>query len=87
LRRWTSHSLRFEGTGCLYLQGVKVYVPQALLDEGNVTFKKPGVFFLLLFFGILQLMLPEAPQPYDLLYYPRIGQSNILHQFRAAIPP
>jgi hypothetical protein len=38
-------------------------------------------------FGVLQLMLPEAPQPYGLLYYPRIGLSNFLYQFRAATPP
>jgi hypothetical protein len=37
-------------------------------------------------FGVLHLMLPEAPQPYGLLYYPRIGQTNFLHQFRAATP-
>jgi hypothetical protein len=36
-------------------------------------------------FGVLQLMLPEAPQPYGLLYYPRIGHSNFLHRFRAVI--
>jgi hypothetical protein len=45
------------------------------------------MFFLLLFsFGVLQLMLPEAPQPYGLLYYPRIGHYNFLHEFRAATP-
>jgi hypothetical protein len=46
-------------------------------------------FFLLLLFSFeyLQLMLPEAPQPYFLLYYPRIGLSNFLHQFRAAPLP
>jgi hypothetical protein len=38
-------------------------------------------------FGVLQLMLPEAPQPYVLLYYPRIGHSKFIHQFRAATPP
>jgi hypothetical protein len=32
-------------------------------------------------------MLPEAPQTYDLLYYPRIGLSKFLHRFRAATPP
>jgi hypothetical protein len=37
--------------------------------------------------GVLQLMLPEAPQPYGLLYYPRIGLSNFLHQFRPTTPP
>jgi hypothetical protein len=26
--------------------------------------------------GVLQLMLQEAPQPYGLLYYPRIGHFN-----------
>jgi hypothetical protein len=30
-------------------------------------------------FVVLQLMLPEAPQPYGLLYYPYIGHSNFLH--------
>jgi hypothetical protein len=38
-------------------------------------------------FGVLQLMLPEALQPYGLLYYLHIGHSNFLHQFRAATPP
>jgi hypothetical protein len=42
---------------------------------------------LLLFLGVLQLMVPEAPQPYGLLYYPRIGLYNFLHQFRSATPP
>jgi hypothetical protein len=37
--------------------------------------------------GPLSFMLPEAPQPYGLLYYPRIGLSNFIHQFRAATPP
>jgi hypothetical protein len=37
-------------------------------------------------FGVLQLMLPEAPKPYDLLYYPRIRFSNFLQQFRATTP-
>jgi hypothetical protein len=48
-------------------------------------------FFLFSFFffsfGVLQLMLPEAPQLYGLFYYPRIGPSNFLHQFRSATPP
>jgi hypothetical protein len=44
-----------------------------------------GFFFFS--FGVLQLMLPEAPQSYGLLYYPRIGLSNFFHQFRAATPP
>jgi hypothetical protein len=46
--------------------------------------------FLLFFFfsfRVLHLMLTEAPQPYGLLCYPRIGLSNFLHQFRAATPP
>jgi hypothetical protein len=43
--------------------------------------------FFFFFFRVLHLMLPELPQPYGLLYYPRIGHSNILHQFRAAKPP
>jgi hypothetical protein len=38
-------------------------------------------------FGVLQLVLPEAPQSYGLLYYPRIVLSNFLHQFRVATPP
>jgi hypothetical protein len=46
------------------------------------------LLLLLLFsFGVLQLMLPEAPQPYGLLYHRRIGHYNFLHQFRAATPP
>jgi hypothetical protein len=44
-------------------------------------------FFFFFSFGVLQLMLPEALQPYGLLYYPRIGLSNFLHQFRVATPP
>jgi hypothetical protein len=43
--------------------------------------------FFFFSFGVLQLMLPEAPQPYGLLYYPRIGTYNLLHQFRAVTPP
>jgi hypothetical protein len=35
-------------------------------------------------FGVLQLMLPEAPQPYGVLYYPRTEISNFL---RVAKPP
>jgi hypothetical protein len=37
--------------------------------------------------GVLQLMLPEEPQFYGLLYCPRIGPSNFLHQLHAATPP
>jgi hypothetical protein len=48
--------------------------------------KTAGIFFFFSF-GVLQLMLPEAPQPYGLLYYPGIGCSNFLHHFRAATPP
>jgi hypothetical protein len=44
-------------------------------------------FFFFLSFGVLQLMLPESPPTYGLLYYPRIGRYNFLHQFRAATPP
>jgi hypothetical protein len=47
---------------------------------GSLTF----TFFS---FGDLQLMLPETPKPYGLLYYPRIGHSKFLHQFRATTPP
>jgi hypothetical protein len=43
-------------------------------------------YFSFFSFGVLHLMLPEAPQPYVLLYYPRIGRSNFPHQFRAAAP-
>jgi hypothetical protein len=32
-------------------------------------------------------MIPEVPKAYGLLYYPRIGRFNFLHQFRAATPP
>jgi hypothetical protein len=44
-------------------------------------------FFFFFSFGVLQLMLPEAPQPYGLLYYPRIGRSKFLNQFRATTTP
>jgi hypothetical protein len=44
-------------------------------------------YFFFFSFGFLQLMLPETPRPYGLLYYPRIGRSNFLHQFRAATSP
>jgi hypothetical protein len=44
-------------------------------------------FFFFFAFGVLQLTLPEALQPYSLLYYLRIGHFNFLHQFRAATPP
>jgi hypothetical protein len=44
-------------------------------------------FFFFFSFGVLQLMPAEAPEPYGLLYYPRIAHSNFLHQFRAATPP
>jgi hypothetical protein len=46
-----------------------------------------GPFFFFFTFGVFQFMLPEAPQPYGLLYYPRIRRSNFLHLFRAATPP
>jgi len=45
------------------------------------------VFFFFFSFGVLHLMLPEAPQPHGLLYYSRIGRSKFLSQFRAATPP
>jgi hypothetical protein len=50
--------------------------------------KRATAFFFIFFFSfwVLQLMLPEAPQPYGSLYYPRIGLSNFFHQFRAATP-
>jgi hypothetical protein len=55
-------------------------------EDSNPTSRSTkGRFFFS--FGVLQLMLPEAPQPYTLLYYPRIGLFNFLHQFRAATPP
>jgi hypothetical protein len=44
-------------------------------------------FFFFFSFGVLQLMLPEAPQPFGLLYYPHIGLFNFLHHFRPATPP
>jgi hypothetical protein len=44
-------------------------------------------WFFFFSFGVPQLMLPEAPQSYGLLYYARIGLPNFLHQFRAATPP
>jgi hypothetical protein len=37
--------------------------------------------------GSFSFMLPEVPQPYGLLYYPRIGPSNFLQKLRAATPP
>jgi hypothetical protein len=43
----------------------------------------PNVFFFFSF-GVLQLMLPEIPQPYILWH---TGLSNFLHQFRSATPP
>jgi hypothetical protein len=43
--------------------------------------------FFFFSFGVPQLMLPEVPQTYGLLYYPRIGLHNFLHQFRAATSP
>jgi hypothetical protein len=54
---------------------------------GSLIYEEFKFFFLIFSFGVLQLMLPEAPQPYGLLYYPRIGHSNFLHQFRAVTPP
>jgi hypothetical protein len=57
----------------------------------GIKYGSYNVFFIHSFFffpfGVLQLMLPEAPLTYGLLYYPRIGLSNLLHQFRAAPPP
>jgi hypothetical protein len=44
-------------------------------------------FFFCFSYGELQLILPEVPQPYGLLYYPHIGLSNFLHQFHAAMLP
>jgi hypothetical protein len=60
-----------------------------MVNEKGVFKSSYPLLLLLLFFsfGVLQLMLPEAPQPYGLLYYPRIGLSNFLHHFRAATPP
>jgi hypothetical protein len=75
----------------------RVCLPGILLNNSQTTtficsLLGTTFFFLLLFFffffsfGVPQLMLPEAPQPYGLLYYPRIGRYNFLHQFRAATP-
>jgi hypothetical protein len=47
---------------------------------------KPFMFFFFFSFGVLQLMLPEAPQLYGLLYYPRIRLYNFPHQFCTATP-
>jgi len=44
-------------------------------------------YFFLFPFGVLQLVLPKAPQPYGLLYYPPCYTSNFIHQFRATTPP
>jgi hypothetical protein len=51
------------------------------------TIKTHISFLLLLYFRVPQLMPPKVPQPYGLLYYPRIGPSNFLHHFRATTPP
>jgi hypothetical protein len=45
------------------------------------------ILFFFLSFRVSQLMILEAPQTYGLLYYPRIGLSNFLHQVRATMPP
>jgi hypothetical protein len=38
-------------------------------------------------FVVLHLILPEAHQPYGLLYSSRIARSNFLHHFRSTTPP
>jgi hypothetical protein len=48
--------------------------------------KKPSEKYFFFSFGVLQLMFPEAPQPYGLLYYPRFGHYNFLHKLHAATP-
>jgi hypothetical protein len=65
-------------------------VPVTILSRQNVTSQKnrcfaatcnhnamTQVFFFFFSFRVLQLILPEAPQPYVLLYYPRIGRSKL----------
>jgi hypothetical protein len=60
----------------------------ALIEIGGSALNHPPYSpDVLISLGVPQLMLPEAPQPYTLLYYPRIGYSNFLRQFRAATPP
>jgi hypothetical protein len=45
-------------------------------------------FFIFFFFsfGVLQLMLPEAPRPYGLFYYPRIGLPTFSTSFALPRP-
>jgi hypothetical protein len=44
-------------------------------------------FFFFFSFGVLQLMLPEAPQPYGLLYYSRIGPPTFSTSSALPRPP
>jgi hypothetical protein len=64
-------------TGILYL----------LTSKKKTLYLTVFLFFFFFPFWVLQLMLPEAPQPYGLLYYPRIGHFNFLHQLCATTPP
>jgi hypothetical protein len=58
------------------------------LDERDTLLLPCNIMLFFFFsFGVLQLMLPETPQPYGLFYYPHIGHSNCHHQFRIAMPP
>jgi hypothetical protein len=62
---------------------------RTLYNRGGLLSLLSQFFFFSIYssssFGVFQLMLPEAPQPYGLLYYPRIGLSNFFHQFRSAM--
>jgi hypothetical protein len=70
---------------CLKILSVRLATDLAAFARGTVVHVLSVRFFFS--FGVLQLMLLEAPQHYGLLYYPRMGRSNFLHQFRAAHTP
>jgi hypothetical protein len=76
---------RSEGTILRYSNSSPKKTPPPIFSAK--LHKTQNVTFFFFSFGVLQLMLPEAPQPYGLSYYPRIRNSNFLHQFRAAMPP
>jgi flagellar basal body-associated protein FliL len=65
---------------------VVVVIIIIIIIISSIVFVVGGCVIFFFSFGVLQLVLPEAPQRYRLLYYPRIGLYNILHQFRAATP-
>jgi hypothetical protein len=88
----TKHQLKGK-TGYSFVYFVTFFFPGRRIEKkGSPLIKhilfQPFFFFFFFFsFRDLQLMLPEAPQPYGLLYSPRIGHYNFLHQFRSATPP